>query len=96
MPPTRARAATTGLDARSSLTEDASCQSSAALVRYATRRGLLGSDEGDRLLADVQEAYRRRADRAADRARTHKAKGKAKSVKSVKTVKRAAKTGKRR
>ncbi len=66
------------------------------LVRYATRRGLLGSDEGDRLLADVQEAYRRRADRAADRARTHKAKGKAKSVKSVKTVKRAAKTGKRR
>ncbi len=60
------------------------------LVRYATRRGLLGSDEGDRLLADVQEAYRRRADRAADRARTHKAKGKAKSVKSVKTVKRAA------
>jgi urease accessory protein UreF len=66
------------------------------LVRYATRRGLLGQDEGDRLLADVQEAYRRRADRAADRARSHKAKAKSKPVKSVKTIKRAAKTGKRR
>lgn len=65
------------------------------LVRYATRRGLLGSDEGDRLLVDVQEAYRRRVDRAADRARTHKAKAKSKAVKSVKTIKRAAKTGKR-
>ena len=39
---------------------------------------------------------RRRADRAADRARTHKAKAKAKAVKSLKTVKRAAKSGKRR
>jgi hypothetical protein len=66
------------------------------LVRYAVRRGLMGGDEGERLLADVHDAYRRRADRAADRARSHKAKSKAKTVKSVKTVKRAAKSGKRR
>jgi urease accessory protein UreF len=66
------------------------------LVRYAVRRGLMGGEEGERLLADVHEAYRRRADRAADRARTHKAKTKTKAVKSVKTVKRAAKSGKRR
>lgn len=66
------------------------------LVRYAVRRGLLGAEEGDRLLADVQDAYRRRADRAADRARSQKAKAKAKAVKAVKSVKRAAKSGKRR
>ena len=39
------------------------------LVKYAVRRGLLGGEEGDRVLADVHEAHRKRADRAADRAR---------------------------
>jgi hypothetical protein len=28
------------------------------LVRYAVRRGLIGADEGDRVLADVQEALK--------------------------------------
>lgn len=37
------------------------------LIRYSTRRGLLGAEEGDRLLADVQAAEQRRADRAAER-----------------------------
>lgn len=64
------------------------------LVKYAVRRGLLGGEEGERVLADVHEAYRKRADRAADRAKAHKAK--AKAVKSVKAVKKAAKSGKRR
>jgi len=64
------------------------------LVRYAVRRGLLGGEEGERVLADVHEAYRKRADRAADRAKAHKAK--AKAVKSVKAVKKAAKNAKRR
>ena len=64
------------------------------LVKYAVRRGLLGAEEGDRVLADVHEAHRKRADRAADRARAHKAK--AKAVKSVKAVRKAAKSGKRR
>ena len=69
------------------------------LVRYATRRGLMAQDEGDRLLADVHEAERKRADRAADRAKAQKARTKAKpvkSVKSVKSVRKAAKTGRKR
>ena len=73
------------------------------LVKYATRRGLMAQDEGDRLLADVHEAERKRADRAADRAKAHKARVKAKPVKSMKSmksvkakpVKKAAKTGRR-
>ncbi len=72
------------------------------LVKYATRRGLMAQDEGDRLLADVHEAERKRADRAADRAKAQKARTKARPVKSVKSVKpmksvrKAAKTGRKR
>lgn len=65
------------------------------LVRYAVRRGLLGAEEGERVLAEVQEAYRKRMDRAADRAKAQK-RAKAKAVKSLKTVKKAAKTGRKR
>lgn len=63
------------------------------LVRYATRRGLLGQDEGDRLLAEVHAAEQRRADKAADRERAHKAKvrAKGKTVRPVKAVKKMAK-----
>jgi flagellar motor switch protein FliM len=62
-------------------------------VRYATRRGLLGQDEGDRLLAEVHAAEQRRADKAADRERAHKAKvrAKAKTLRPVKAVKKMAK-----
>jgi Asp-tRNA(Asn)/Glu-tRNA(Gln) amidotransferase C subunit len=68
------------------------------LVRYATRRGLLGNDEGDRLLAEVHAAQQRRLDKAADRERAQKAKAraKAKSVKRVKVVKAVKKTAKAR
>jgi urease accessory protein UreF len=71
------------------------------LVRYATRRGLLGQDEGDRLLAEVHAAEQRRADKAADRERAQKARARAKGrtvkpVKSVNKVKKAAKGAKRR
>jgi hypothetical protein len=70
------------------------------LVKYATRRGLMAPEEGDRLLADVHEAERKRADRAADRAKAQKARRKAKPLKSMKAVKakavkKAAKTGRR-
>ena len=66
------------------------------LVRYATRRGLLGMDEGDRLLAEVHAAQQKRLDKAADRERALKAKAKAKAksvkrMKPVKAVKKAAK-----
>jgi hypothetical protein len=76
-------------------------QDAEELVRYATRRGLLGQDEGDRLLTEVHAAEQRRADKAADRERAQKAKAraKAKSVKPVKAVKKlnkGAKGAKRR
>ncbi len=76
-------------------------QDAEELVRYATRRGLLGQEEGDRLLAEVHAAEQRRADRAAERERALKAKVRAKGravkpVKAVKQVKKAAKASKRR
>lgn len=35
------------------------------LVRYAVRRGLIGADEGDRVLAEVHEALKTRRPKAA-------------------------------
>lgn len=80
---------------------DFNVQDADELVRYATRRGLLGQEEGDRLLAEVHAAEQRRADKAADRERAQKARARAKgrtvkAVKSVKKVKKAAKGAKRR
>lgn len=71
------------------------------LIKYATRRSLLGQEEGDRLLAEVHAAQQRKADKAADRERAQRAKARAKGktvrlVKSVKKVKKAAKSGRRR
>lgn len=68
------------------------------LVRYATRRGLLGNEEGDRLLAEVHAAQQKRLDKAADRERAQKAKAraKAKTVKRVKAVKKTAKPSRKR
>ena len=76
-------------------------QDAEELVRYATRRGLLGQEEGDRLLVEVHAAEQRRADKAADRERAQKAKARAKAkairpVKAMKKVKKAAKGAKRR
>ncbi|MEP6571058.1 MAG: hypothetical protein ABJD11_00115 [Gemmatimonadota bacterium] len=48
------------------------------LVKYAVRRGLVGSEEGDRVLADVLEAQQKRAEKAADRDRAAKARVRAK------------------
>src|SRR3954462_12673262 len=66
------------------------------LVRYATRRGLLGMDEGDRLLAEVHAAQQKRLDKAADRegAQKAKAKAKTKSVKRMKPIKAVKKVAK--
>lgn len=65
------------------------------LIRYATRRGLLGLDEGDRILAEVHAAEQKRLDRAADRERAQKAKARAKA-KTVRRVKAVSKTAKAR
>jgi len=77
-----------------------SVQDAEELVRYATRRGLLGQEEGDRLLGEVHAAEQRRIDKAADRERALKAKARAKgktvkAVKAVKKVKKAAKVKRR-
>lgn len=68
------------------------------LVRYATRRGLLGHEEGERLLAEVHAAEQKRLDKAADRERAQKAKArvKAKTVKRMKVVKAVKKSPKSR
>jgi hypothetical protein len=63
------------------------------LIRYATRRGLLGNDEGDRILAEVHAAQQKRLDKAADREKAMKAKArvKGKTVRAVKPPKTAKK-----
>jgi septum formation inhibitor MinC len=71
------------------------------LVRYATRRGLLGMEEGDRLLAEIHSAQQKRLDKAADRERAQKAKARAKAkpvkrIKPVKAVKKTVKAGRKR
>ncbi len=71
------------------------------LIRYATRRGLLGNDEGDRILAEVHAAQQKRLDKAADREKAMKAKARVKgkaAVKpiKVKSVKKAAKAKRKR
>jgi len=76
-------------------------QDAEELVRYATRRGLLGQEEGDRLLVEVHAAEQRRADKAADRERAQKAKARAKGktvkpVKAMKKGKKAVKGARRR
>ncbi|MBA3498704.1 MAG: hypothetical protein H0T86_16520 [Gemmatimonadales bacterium] len=76
-------------------------QDAEELIRYATRRSLLGQDEGDRLLAEIHAAEQRRADKAADRERALKLKARAKGktvkpVKAVKKVLKASKAAKRR
>lgn len=76
-------------------------QDAEELIRYATRRSLLGQEEGDRLLAEIHAAEQRRADKAAERERAQKAKARVKGktvkpMKAVKKVKKAAKAAKKR
>ena len=68
------------------------------LVRYATRRSLLGAEEGDRILAEVHAAQQKRLDKAADREKAQKAKArvKGKPVRAVKAVRMSKKAAKRK
>jgi len=81
------------------------------LVHYATRRSLLGTEEGEQLLADARAAEQKRLARVADREKAQKARGKPKpkaipkavrpvkaikTAKSVKAVKKAAKGARKR
>lgn len=54
------------------------------LIKYATRRGLVGSEEGDRALVEVREAAQRRAEKAAEKGKAAKAKAKLKPKAAVK------------
>lgn len=59
------------------------------LIRYSVRRGLVGNDEGERVLAEVQAAQRRKADKAAERVKAakHRAKVKPRAKPAKKTAK---------
>lgn len=56
------------------------------LIRYATRRGLVGNDEGDRVLAEVREAAQRRADKAAEKEKDKAARAKTRQKPRTKAV----------
>jgi hypothetical protein len=47
------------------------------LIRYATRRGLVANDEGERVLAEVREEAQRRAEKVAEKDRAARVKAKA-------------------
>jgi hypothetical protein len=64
------------------------------LIKYATRRGLVAQDEGDRVLAEVQEAQRRKLDKAAEREKALK--GRVKSKPKAKVAKKPAAKARRR
>jgi hypothetical protein len=49
------------------------------LVKYATRRGLLAEDEGDRLMTDLKAAHQKKLDRIAARPKPGKGKAPAKA-----------------
>ncbi|MEO8226558.1 MAG: hypothetical protein ABI637_03955 [Gemmatimonadota bacterium] len=58
------------------------------LTRFAVRRSLMGADEADRIVADVQQAQQKRLDKAADRVKAHAQKVKAKARPSKAVPKR--------
>lgn len=69
------------------------------LVKYATRRGLLAEDEGERLLTDLQAAHQKKLDRIAARPKPGKSKsaksGAAKPKAKAKSAKPAPRHGKK-
>jgi hypothetical protein len=64
------------------------------LIKYATRRGLVAQDEGDRVLAEVQQAQRRKLDKAAEREKAMK--GRVKPKPKAKVAKKPAQKARRR
>ena len=59
------------------------------LIKYAVRRGLVGAEEGDRVLADIHDAEVRRVEKAEGRKAASKAKAKARG--KFKSAKKPAK-----
>jgi len=56
---------------------DFAAEDAEELVRYAVRRGLIGADEGDRVLSEVQDALKARPPRPKPAAKKPKKKKKA-------------------
>ena len=61
------------------------------LVKYATRRGLLAEDEGDRLMTDLKAAHQKKLDRIAARPKPGKGKPSAKAKAKAKPKAKPAK-----
>lgn len=57
------------------------------LVKYATRRGLMADDEGERLMAELREAHQKKLDRQSARPKPGKAKPAAKAKPKAKANK---------
>jgi hypothetical protein len=68
---------------------DFSLEDAEEMVRYATRRGLLDPEEGERVLVDIHEAAKKKSPPRAP------AGSKTKSTKSTKSTKKAAPTRKK-
>jgi hypothetical protein len=64
------------------------------LIKYATRRGLVAQDEGDRVLAEVQQAQRRKLEKTAEREKALK--GRMKPKPKAKVAKKPAAKARRR
>jgi len=63
------------------------------LIKYSVRRGLVGNEEGERVLAEVQAAQRRKLEKAAERVKATKHRAKVKP--RAKPAKKAAKARRR-
>ena len=63
------------------------------LIKYAVRRSLVSNDEGERVLAEVQQAQRRKMDKAAEREKALKSRSKPKP--KAKVTKKAIKARRR-
>jgi len=64
------------------------------LIKYAIRRSLVAQEEGDRVLAEVQQAQRRKMDKAAEREKALK--GRVKPKAKAKVAKKPAAKARRR
>ena len=62
------------------------------LVKYATRRGLLAEDEGDRLMTDLKAAHQKKLDRIAARPKAGKGKSSTKAKPKAKAKSASAPT----
>jgi hypothetical protein len=61
--------------------EDFRLSDAEELTRYAVRRSLMGSDEADRIVVEVQQAQQKRIDKAADRVKAQKVRAKTRPAK---------------